>query len=93
MAHDHDDDDLLDGCDIDFAEDPTSDEDLPYEVLFAGVKEQHGLFGHLKHHHAIDEKAEEWQELAEAGLGWQPREADIEVPEIEWEPKPEEAKS
>lgn len=32
-----DDEHTLDGCDVDLAEDPTSDEDLPYLVLFAGV--------------------------------------------------------
>jgi hypothetical protein len=28
-------DDDLDGCDLDFTEDPVSDEDLPYLALFA----------------------------------------------------------
>lgn len=30
-------DDELDGCDIDFAADPTPDQHVPYVALFAGV--------------------------------------------------------
>ncbi len=31
------DDDFLDGCSLDFTENPTADEDAPYVALFAGV--------------------------------------------------------
>lgn len=31
------DDDELDGCDVDFAADPTTDDNVPYVALFAGV--------------------------------------------------------
>lgn len=31
------DDDELDGCELDFAADPTTDDDAPYLALFAGV--------------------------------------------------------
>lgn len=33
------DDDLLDGCEVDFNEDLTTDDDLPFVALFAGVPE------------------------------------------------------
>jgi len=32
-------DDLLDGCEEDFTQDPISDDDEPYVALFAGVPE------------------------------------------------------
>lgn len=48
------DDDLLDGCDLDFTEAPTNDEDLDAVVLFADVSDDQAV---------IDARRAEWQEL------------------------------
>ncbi len=48
------DDDLLDGCDLDFTDAPTSDDDLDGVVLFADVSDDPA---------AIEERRAEWQEL------------------------------
>ncbi len=48
------DDDLLDGCDLDFTGTPTSDDDLDSVVLFADVSDDPA---------AIDARRAEWQEL------------------------------
>lgn len=48
------DDDLLDGCDLDFTEAPTGDDDLDAVVLFADVADDPA---------AIERRRAEWQEL------------------------------
>lgn len=54
--HEHvEDDDFLEGCDIDFSEDPTSDDDLDAVVLFADVDPSDTA--------AIEARKAEWQEL------------------------------
>jgi hypothetical protein len=59
------DDDELEACGvIDFADDPTSDEELPWVVLFASVDESHrGLLGRAEHRHDVNQLADEWREL------------------------------
>jgi hypothetical protein len=59
------DDDELEACSvIDFADDPTTDDELPYVVLFASVDESHrGLLGRREHRHDVEQLAEEWLEL------------------------------
>jgi hypothetical protein len=48
------DDDDVDGCEIDFTEDPTPDDDLDYVVLFADV---------LGDEKAIEARADEYRAL------------------------------
>jgi len=56
--------DDLDGCELDMATDPTTDDDLPYVVLFASVDESHrGLWGRREHRHDIEQLADEWRDL------------------------------
>ena len=56
--------DLLDGCDLDFTENPVTDEELPYVVLFASVDESHrGFWGRIEHAHDVRQLAEEWRDL------------------------------
>ena len=49
------DDDLLDGCELDFTEDPTPDEHVPYAVLFAGIDK--------RDRSAIEARARIWRAL------------------------------
>jgi hypothetical protein len=51
-----DDDDTIDGCDLDYAEDPTSDEDLPYVALFAEALDPATP-------KTVEEAESEWREL------------------------------
>lgn len=57
-------DDTIEGCGVGFDSDPTTDEQLPWVVLFASADEQHrGLLGSIRHHHAVVELAAAWREL------------------------------
>lgn len=49
------DDDELDGCELDFSENPTPDDEVDYVVLFAGVPEDE-----------IEKVAAEYKELFNA---------------------------
>lgn len=49
--------DELSGCDLDFREDPTSDEDIDGVVLFAGINPEDA--------EAVEDKAEAWRRLGE----------------------------
>lgn len=55
--HEHHDvdDDLVDGCDIDFAAEPTSDDDLDALVLFADVDTNDPA--------AVEARRREWEAL------------------------------
>lgn len=46
----------LDGCDLDFREQPTSDADIDGVVLFAGIDPEDA--------DAVDDHAESWRRLA-----------------------------
>lgn len=48
----------LDGCDIDFRQDPTPDDHIDGVVLFAGIDPEDA--------EAVDDKAEAWRRLTEA---------------------------
>ena len=57
-AHDHDpDDDFLDGCDVDFNEDPLPEEHQELYPLFAGVPDDE-----------VEVHAAKLRELADAGM-------------------------
>ena len=63
-----DDSDLLDGCDLDFTIDPTSDEDLPWVVLFATAEvepdeEQGPLRDLLSEHRSVHALKTAWHTL------------------------------
>ncbi len=45
----------LDGCDLDFTEAPTADDDIPGVVLFAGIDPEDA--------DAVDDLAEAWRRL------------------------------
>ena len=49
--------DELSGCDLDFREEPTSDDDIVGVVLFAGIDPEDA--------EAVEEKAEAWRRLGE----------------------------
>ena len=56
------DDDYLDGCELDFTVDPTPDADLPWVVLFAGVD--------LTDRAAVEARARAWRALFGQDPDW-----------------------
>ena len=57
--------DELDGCELDFTEEETADEDIPWIALFATIEEHRrgGLLGKVHKHFDEKELAAEWREL------------------------------